>query len=201
MKTKLLFGITLCLLLSSCVKDFIGSGPKDIKFTEKNYIYEGDLYALFLSDEIEVLDKEIAELKEIIAIGQGNEQTLEDLATAQELISMRNDEQRNIVSLDQVGLRLPAPPPPCPRPQNCDFSGLEFLLTGPKAEKLELIFSNAKGEVIGGGLIEQLNPLSGGQGQINFSNLTIIGEDITVATIQVQVFDTMGEELRNYTLK
>jgi len=54
MKTKISLLLILLIGFSSCVKDYYGGGPKGIKFTEKNYLYEGALYKIYLDDEIEV---------------------------------------------------------------------------------------------------------------------------------------------------
>jgi len=201
MKTKLLFGVLLTFLVSSCIKDFYGHGGHDINFTEKNYVYEGDLYSIYLDDEIEILDIKIQELEDIIYNNQGDQNTQNDLVAATEQRNMLNDELQGIVSLEQVGLRLPPPPPPCPRPRNCDFSGLEYILTDVSVDKIRIIFLDDNGNTIGGGTIDDLGTLPDSAGQINFSKLMINGQQGSVAAIQVQVFNSQGIEERNYLVK
>ncbi|MBD0852552.1 hypothetical protein [Maribacter arenosus] len=201
MKTKLLFGVLLTFLVSSCIKDFHGHGGHDINFTEKNYVYEGDLYSIYLDDEIEILDIKIQELEDIINNNQGDQNTQTDLEAAKEQRIMLNDELQGVFSLEQVGLRLPPPPPPCPRPRNCDFSGLEYILTDVSVEKIRIIFLDDNGNTIGGGTIDDLSTLPDSAGQINFSKLMINGQQGSVAAIQVQAFNSQGIEERNYLVK
>lgn len=202
MKTKPILIIAFAaLLMTSCIKDHIGHGGLDINFTEKNYVYEGDLYRIYLDDEIEILDIKIQELEDIIYNNQGDQNTQNDLEAATEQRNMLNDELQGVFSLEQVGLRLPPPPPPCPRPRNCDFSGLEYILTDVSVDKIRIIFLDDNGNTIGGGTIDDLSTLPDSAGQINFSNLMINGQQGSVAAIQVQAFNSQGIEERNYLVK
>lgn len=202
MKTKPIIIIAFAaLLMTSCIKDYLGQGDDKIKFTSNNYLYEGSLYSLYLYDEIETLDKKIQELNDIINNNQGDENTKKDLVAASEQRQILNKDLQGIISLEQVGLRLPPPPPPCPRPRNCDFSGLEYILTPVGAEKINILFLDDDGNTVGGGTIDELSPLPDSKGQINYSNMTINGQQGSVAAIQVQVFNSQGIEERNYLVK
>ncbi len=202
MKTKPIIIIAFAaLLMTSCIKDYLGQGDDKIKFTSNNYLYEGSLYSLYLYDEIETLDNKIQELNDIINNNQGDENTKKDLVAASEQRHILNKDLQGIISLEQVGLRLPPPPPPCPRPRNCDFSGLEYILTPVGAEKINILFLDDDGNTVGGGTIDELSPLPDSKGQINYSNMMINGQQGSVAAIQVQVFNSQGIEERNYLVK
>ncbi|WP_273567975.1 hypothetical protein [Maribacter halichondriae] len=201
MKAKIMILMVSLIGLSSCIKDYHGSGPKEIEFTEKNYLYEGHLYQVYIDGEIEALNIEIQVLKDKIANDLGDENTEKDLAAAAERRDGLEDDLKSIFSLEQVGIRIPPPPPPCPIPNNCDFSGLEYVLAGTGVEKIRILFFNEGGDVVGGGTIDELSPLPGAEGQINYSNLMIGDQNSPVSAIQVQVFNSDGVEERNYTVK
>jgi hypothetical protein len=202
MKTKPIIIIAFAaLLMTSCIKDYLGQGEDKIKFTSNNYLYEGSLYSLYLYDEIETLDNKIQELNDIINNNQGDENTKKDLVAASEQRQILNKDLQGIISLEQVGLRLPPPPPPCPRPRNCDFSGLEYILTPVGAEKINILFLDDDGNTVGGGTIDELSPLPDSKGQINYSNMMINGQSGSVAAIQVSVLNDVGKVLRDYLIK
>ncbi len=200
MKTKLLIASTFVLLLTACIKDYHGGGQEEeIIFTEKNYIYEGDLYRISLETEIEELDMTIQELEDIIANNQGNEKTEEQLKDANVQRNFLKEEIQSIVSLEQVGLRIPPPPPPCPSPRNCDFSFLEYILADSSVQQLEIRLLGKDGKLIGGGTINDLESLPGSKNQINFSNLVISKDTEAVFNIQVKVIKFDQTEL-NYSV-
>tara|TARA_R110001583_G_scaffold65184_2_gene188465 strand:- start:5793 stop:6404 length:612 start_codon:yes stop_codon:yes gene_type:complete len=203
MKTKLLILTVLTtLLMTSCIKDYLGEqGSENIKFTSGNYLYEGDLYSLHLNDEIETLDIKIKELNDIINNNQGDEKTKEDLAAAIEQRQALNKDLQDIISLEQVGKRFPPPPPPCPRPRNCDFSGLEYILTPIGAEKIKIQFLDDKDTTIGGGTIEELSLLPDSKGLIKYGKTMTYGQSGSVVAIQVSVLNEVDKVLREYLIK
>ena len=188
MKIKLsLLGIAL-LLFTSCIKDYYGGGgDKEPKFTEKNYIYEGDLYGIALSSQIEMLEVEIQELKDIIKNGQGDETTEKELQQATQNQLELSEELNSILSLEKVGIRLPPVPPPCPRPRNCDFSELEYFVVANFVKEINILFSNGQGEVIGGGTLDSFQTLPGSNNLLKYTNLNINGSGKDITSIQVKV--------------
>jgi hypothetical protein len=151
MKTKITLLIVLVSFsLTSCVKDYIGHGPKKIKLTAENNMYEGDLYKTYLDTEILIVDGQIAELNEIIGNGQGTEQTQKNLDAANAHRDMLKQESSFTLLPDYLFRRIPRPQPPCPNPQNCDFLGFDFItsLTGTQLESI--LITDANGTEIGG---------------------------------------------------
>ncbi len=200
MKTKLLIVSAFVLLLTACIKDYHGGGQEEeIIFTEKNYIYEGDLYRLALETDIEALDVTIQELEDIIANNQGDENTGQQLEEANEQRSFLTEELQSILSLEQVGLRIPPPPPPCPKPRSCDFSQIQYILTDRSVRQLEIRLLGKDGKLIGGGTINDLESLPGSENQINFSNLMISNDTGAVFSIEVTAIKSDQTELK-YTV-
>ena len=200
MKTKLLFTATLLLIFSSCIKDYHSGGPEKIEFTKENYVYEGELYRVYLNAEIEKLEITIEALKDILAKNNGDEEAKKELASARALRGVLKDDVGSIISLEQVGIRLPSPPPPCPIPNNCDFSGLEYILTSSQTAKIQVLFFDDKDNVIGGGTFDELSLLPGTEGQISFSRLMIGKYESPVTKIRVEATN-FDETIRSYELK
>lgn len=199
MKTKLFFIASFLFIFSSCIKDYHGGGPEKIEFTEKNYVYEGELYRIYLNGEIEVLDKEIKVLENILANNQGNEKTEQELALAKNQREVLKGNLSTIIPSEQVAIRLPPPPPPCPIPSNCDFSGLEYILTPIQTEKIRVLFLDDKDNIIGGGTFDELSPLPEAEGQISFSRLMIGEYDSPVIKIRVEATN-FDKTVRTYEL-
>ena len=192
MKTKPIIIIAFAaLLMASCIKDHIGHGGDKIELTQDNYVYEGDLYRVYLDQEVAKLDVTIAALNDIIANNQADQTTFEDLKKAEQDKDNFISEIATIISLDQVGLRIPKPRPPCPKPRTCDFTSLEYVLATNTVEKLEILILNEDGKTVGGGTIDDLSALSGTGGQIQFSELKVDSYKDPIS-ISVQVFDING---------
>ncbi len=192
MKTKPIIIIAFAaLLMASCIKDYVGHGGDKIELTQDNYLYEGDLYRVYLDQEITKLDVTIEALNAIIANNQADQTTLNDLKAAEEAKENFVSEISTIIDLQQVGITIPRPRPPCPKPRNCDFTALEYVLAATTVEKLEILILNEDGKTIGGGTIDDLRPLSGTGGKIQFSKLMVDSYKDPI-TISVQVFSTNG---------
>lgn len=187
------------LLIASCIKDYVGHGGDKIELTQDNYLYEGDLYRIYLDQEIAKLDVTIAALNDIIANNQADQTTLNDLKAAEEAKENFVSEITIIFDLEQVGRTIPRPRPPCPSPQTCDFTAFEYVLTDNTVEKLEILILNENGKTIGGGVIDDLTPLSGTGGLIQFSKLKVDSYKDPI-TISVKVFGVNGND-RSYNLK
>ncbi|MEX0272849.1 MAG: hypothetical protein AB3N16_00550 [Flavobacteriaceae bacterium] len=201
MKTplKLFFLPVFFALTISCVHDYHGGNGQDIEFTETNYVYEGHLYQIHLKAEIKALDIEIKELEDILANGQGDNNTQQELAKAYEQRDFLNKELQGIIDLEQVGLKLPKPKPPCPNPQNCDFSDLKYVLTDSKVQQIYLQFYNAQDQLVGGGNIDDLMSLAGSKGQLHYSHLGMAPNTGVVAKIKVFV-KTSDKNERSYVV-
>ncbi len=200
MKTKPISIILLTGLLTiSCIKDYIGHGGDKIELTSENYLYEGDLYQVYLDQEIAKLDATIQILNDIIANNQADQTTFEELKEAEQARENLISEGATIISLEQVGRTIPKPKPPCPKPRNCDFSAFEYVLAENTVEKLEILILNEDGKTIGGGIIDNLGPLSGTGDLIQYSNLMVDSYKDPI-TIAVQVFTTNGDD-RNYIVE
>lgn len=187
------------LLLASCIKDYVGHGGDKIELTQDNYLYEGDLYRIYLDQEIAKLDVTIAALNDIIANNQADQTTLNDLKAAEEAKENFVSEIATIISLEQVGLRIPRPRPPCPQPLSCDYSLFEYLLAPNTVEKMEILILNENGKTIGGGIINDLSTLSGTGGLIQFSKLKVDSYKDPI-TISVKVFGVNGND-RSYIVE
>tara|TARA_R110000868_G_scaffold87844_2_gene245346 strand:+ start:11608 stop:12216 length:609 start_codon:yes stop_codon:yes gene_type:complete len=187
------------LLMASCIKDYVGQGGDKIEFTQDNYLYEGDLYRVYLDQQITKLDVTITALNDIIANNQADQTTLDDLKAAEQAKENLDSEKAKIISLEQVGLRIPRPRPPCPQPHTCDFTAFDYLLTTNTAEKIELLILNENGKTIGGGIIDDLGPLSGTGGMIQFSQLKVDSYKDPI-TLSVKVYEVNGI-VRSYTVE
>tara|TARA_R110000868_G_scaffold22076_2_gene90873 strand:+ start:2522 stop:3130 length:609 start_codon:yes stop_codon:yes gene_type:complete len=190
-KKPIIFIAFAALLIASCIKDHVGHGGDKIELTQDNYLYEGDLYRVYLDQTIAKLDFTIAALNDIIANNQADQTTLDDLKAAEQAKENLDSEKAKIISLEQVGLRIPRPRPPCPQPVSCDYSLFEYLLAPNTVEKLQILILNENGKTIGGGTIDDLSPLSGTGGMIQFSKLKIDSYTDPIS-ISVQVFDGNG---------
>lgn len=179
------------LLMTSCIKDYIGHGSDKIELSSENYLYEGDLYRVYLDQEVAKLDITIEALNDIIANNQADQTTLEDLKEAEQARENFVAEEARVISLEQVGRVIPKPLPPCPKPRNCDFSAFEYVLAANTVEKLEILILNENGKTIGGGTIDDLNTLSGTGGLIQYSQLKVDSFKDPI-TISVRVFDVNG---------
>ncbi len=158
MKTKITLLIAfVSLSLSSCVKDFIGHGQDEIVLTQDNYMYEGDLYAIYLDMEIIKVDALISDLEKIIKSNQGNEQTYKDLEAAKARKGTLNNELVTVP--DWLFRRIPKPKPPCPNPTNCDFLGFDFIGSFGRTQLKSVTVYDADGNEVGGTTGQQ-NPLS-----------------------------------------
>ena len=200
MKTKPIIIIAFAaLLMASCIKDYIGHGGDKIELTQDNYLYEGDLYRVYIDQEVAKLNVTIAALNDIIANNQADQTTYEELKNAEQSKENFILEEATIISLEQVGRTIPKPRPPCPKPRNCDFTALEYVLAPNTVEKLEILILNEDGKTVGGGTIDDLSALSGTGGQIQFSELKVDSYKDPIS-ISVQVFDVNGND-RSYIVE
>ncbi|WP_291866682.1 hypothetical protein [Maribacter sp.] len=198
MKTKLFLSICMLFVLTSCINDYHGGSGEEIKLTEDNYLYEGDLYQIYLDQEIEKLDLEIEVLEDIVANNQANQTTYDELATAKNKKVEFNAEIESIISIEELERRIPSPRPPCPRPSSCDFAIFEYILAGKNVKEIALRILDEDGKTIGGGTIDELSPLPDTKDLIKFSKLNIAPYTGTIS-IAIEVIDKTGNN-RNYII-
>ncbi|MBD1263105.1 hypothetical protein HZY62_21125 [Maribacter polysiphoniae] len=153
MKTKLFITIAfLSLLLTSCIKDYLGdTGGDKIELNSENYLYDGDLERIFLEEQIDRLTDEIAQLNEIAQLDE-NDPKIE------ELIKQRvnfKDRLAQIIDLSAVGLDLVIP---CDTPNGkCVPRLLEYFVFYKNIEQAVVYVKNINGENIG--ISDKLTPL------------------------------------------
>lgn len=152
MKTKItLLIVTICFVSTSCIKDFY-SHPDDKNgiLTENNYYYGDDFKSEFLMLQIEELDAEIKELTAIIGAGQGDNTTAEKLELAKQ---KKDDAEKQTIEIalyrDQVYRRRPPLPGPCPKDENCDIGGIQYIVVPPGLDFYELTILDANGGLVG----------------------------------------------------
>ncbi|MGB5436786.1 MAG: hypothetical protein WBM98_12910 [Maribacter sp.] len=82
MKTKPIIIIAFAaLLMASCIKDHIGSGPEKVELTEENYLLYNNLYEQFATEEIERIDAQISKLSLISMDNSGYDDAQKQIAS------------------------------------------------------------------------------------------------------------------------
>jgi len=193
MRTKITLSLIAFVVLSSCIKDYHGHGPKEVTLTAKNYIYEGDLYGFYLNTEIQNLDEKIKELEAVSPNDEGYDQAIKDLAEAKKQKDTFNQELKNIVDLGQFGIIDPdIPTPPC-------FcwgltTGLEFLLTVPDTDIRSVTILDLEGKVISR-MSTEFSPLPEFKGEVLYQEFKIVREVKGEVLIQVEKVGPDGKPL------
>lgn len=182
MKTKIPLLILLFLSLSSCIKDYLGDGPKNIKLTEENHLYVGDLLNSFAKDEI-------PRLEDIIANANGSF-TKDEIQAAKNELQSLNTQLANIPNI-YINQDIPRPCPNDPGGK-CVPVRLEFFVYPPNVQEalMRVTAENSGLE----GVSNDLQPLSGNQSGLQFIRLPI--EDVDAAlTIEVEWKDLAGNRI------
>lgn len=195
MKLKFtLLGLFL-LALTSCIKDYYGGGVDDkkIELTDENYLYEGDMYAIYLNTEIANVEARILELEDILNGNQASEDDKKEYEEKKVLLDNLFSELNNIIDLDQVLLGKPKPRPPCPEPKNCDFTIFEYVVVPSTVKEISLKIFNADNEQVGGGQIDDLMILDDTQGLLAVSSLSVSPYEGPIK-IEVTVIDETGQD-------
>ncbi|NER18688.1 hypothetical protein [Spongiivirga citrea] len=170
-------GLLFLTTLTSCLTDYQGQIPDETEFTATNYVYEGDLYKYYLEEQIEQ---------------NGNN-------ASDNQLNFWKKELSNIIDLEQLGLDLIPPIPPCPRPRDCGYEALEYLLIDSNADRVEVLFHDQNNKTIGGGAIDEFTPMPEAKGFISLANLKI--ENYTdVYSIEVNVFAN-NKIIRSYLVE
>lgn len=191
MKTKLFFGVTLCLLFSSCIKDHIGHGPKDVELTSENHLYSGYLFLQFAAEETENLDALIDKLKQISPNDPGYDQAQKDIQAAEE--KRGSLKQQSALIEDIYTTRdIPRPCPNDPGPNGkCVPVRLEYFIFPSNIINALVSVANSSGE--NEGVSDELVPLPGFESDLQFIRVPV--ED-TSSFIKVSIMwkDIQGEQ-------
>lgn len=179
------------ILCTSCIKDFLGKKNK-IQIAEDNYVYEGETYGQYLAVSLTEVEEEIQELQEIIDNNQGDGQTEEDLATAQEQQAYLSNEISNLI--DVAGIGVVPPRPPCPDADLCFPNGLLYLLTDRQLGDFTFEAFDAQGNSLLTANADGAKSLKGSQGVLNFNELPEV-DYVGEITINVIRNDSQGNEV------
>ncbi|MEX0288895.1 MAG: hypothetical protein AB3N14_07265 [Flavobacteriaceae bacterium] len=191
MKTKTLLILFAFVLTSSCIKDYIGKKNK-IEITENNYVYEGEIYSLYLTLALEEVEEEIQTLQDIIDNNQGDTQTEEDLAAAQEQQAYLNNELVNVIDLVSRGIVPPRPP--CPD-RLCLPAELQYIITDRALGDFFFEVFDANGGSLYSADASEARRLRGSGRLANFNEIepvNYVGE----ITINVIRNDSQGNEVQ-----
>lgn len=200
MKTKITLILVTFLILSSCIKDYHGHGPKEIEFTPTNFIYEGDMFSFYLNGEIESLTETIDKLKKISPNDQGYDQAKKDIIVAESEQKDLQGQIVGIIDLSSVGFTIGPdwPRPPC----NCYPLGLSVghLLAVPDNTTTikSVSIQNTDGKVISK-VIAEFSPLPEYNNQILSQSFRVYGGITGEIKINVEKVDEYGK-LVGYTI-
>lgn len=148
MKTKILLLSLLVSLSSSCIKDYLGNGSKKVEITEKNYLYPDDVKTAFLENVNLELSIELKKLESIIDAGQADQQTKARYATIKSEFATNNATLNNLAN-ERARLLKIIPPPPCPKPRNCNgWLDILYLTPRPGAIAFQALIYDASQNVI-----------------------------------------------------
>lgn len=159
MKTKLFFGISLCLLFSSCIKDFNGNGPEEVILTSDNYLSYDSLIDVFAPIEMNNIDDQIN--------ASQDENEIAELKSRKAYL--QNELNINIDVSQVYGL-----PVPCVNLPNgkCVPTRLEFFTLPVRFTEVSLVVQNANGKFIGGA--NELSPMPGLEGKLNLLKIPVL---------------------------
>jgi len=194
MKTKVTLLLAFCFIISSCIKDFYGHPDDEIGvLTETNYYYSDDFKTEFLTIQVDELNAEIKKLKEILGAGQGDDKTLQDLANATQKRDSASTEISNIETLRELLFkkRRPPLPGPCPKNENCDLPGIQYIVVPPGLAFYELIVYDLDGNVLGQTEGEPVG-LNNVDGLIDYLVFISDGSDYS-GPIKIQIREKLGE--------
>lgn len=153
MKTKIFLGLTLCLLFSSCIKDYIGHGNDKVELTADNYLYEGNLEGLFLNEKIAAIDIRIKELEEV----EIDDPKYNDAQAEIAALSTDRDESKQqislIIGLEQVGKDFPIPCDGFPNGK-CVPVRLEYFVLSKFFKEAMVVVTDSRGRRASDNLVD-----------------------------------------------
>jgi len=180
MKTKITLLLLLFLGLSSCIKDYLGDGPDNVKLSEENHLYAGDLF-------IEFTLGEIPKLKDIIANPNGSYSDNEIQAAKNELQVLNS--QLAIIPNMYSALDIPRPCPNAPGGK-CVPSRLEYIVFPSYIQEalVRIISENSQTK----NTSNELQPLLGYKSDLQFIRIPV--ENVESAlTIEIIWKDSSGD--------
>mgnify|MGYP000376967045 CR=1 FL=1 len=131
MKTKITLLAFTCLLLTSCIKDYINNhhnNEDDVEFTETNFAYEPQLYEQYLNRELVISTERRDILLDRLDTDAQMESDLEELNELGNKIEYLNSER--IGAMTSIEELVFAKPIPCPD------ETVAFDLCYPELDKL-----------------------------------------------------------------
>lgn len=168
-----------------------------VEINEENYVYEGEMYKLFLTSELQSLDATIQELEEIIADNQGNEEINAALEDAIESKQAVNTKLANIP--DIVGFGIVPPPPPCPDGDLCILSGFQYLIFQSEITISAFTILDPQQNQVNTTTGSVSNDLPGSEGQFKYQTFELSQYSGPVS-IQLSRTDAQNNTL-NYTIQ
>jgi hypothetical protein len=192
MKTKFLILLILSVFIYSCDED--DNDNSEVVLTESNYIYEGDIYKQFLTDEITVVEEEIVILQDIIDNGQGDNQTQIDLGIALQQREELNTKLSDIVDLVSFGI-IPFPPlpQPCPQISTCFPIDINFIATLESTTALQINIFDDQNQLIASSN-PTLIPLPNHIGEVKYQNILVLQYTGEIS-IEVEKTDSLGNTI------
>ncbi len=152
MKTRFTLSLLVLFVLTSCIKDFYGHpDDKDGVLTSENYVYSDDIRSEFLEQEIALLEEEIKELGALVESGQATEAQELRFETAQKDLTATITLTEEISDYRELVYKgKPLPPPPCPKPRNCnDWLNFNYVTIPSGLEQFGLLIYDQDQNVIG----------------------------------------------------
>ncbi len=189
MKTKPIIIIAFAaLLMTSCIKDYIGHGSDKIELTADNYLYEGNLERLFLTEKIAAIDIRIKELEEVeIADPKYNDAQAEIAALSED----RDDSKQQISlikGIEQVYKDFPIPCDGFPNGK-CVPVRLEYFVLSKFYKEALVVVTDSKGRSASDNLVD----LPGFENELQYIRIPIFDDG---NGIRIEFFkrDVNGEE-------
>ena len=180
MKTKITLLLLLFLGLSSCIKDYLGDGPGNVKLSEENHLYAGDLLIAFSKDEI-------PRLEDIIANPNGSYSDNETQSAKNELQVLNS--QLAIIPNIYKTADIPRPCPNHPGGK-CVPSRLEYIIFPSYIQEALGRITSENGQTEG--TSNKLEPLLGYESNLQFIRIPV--EDVkSNLTIELVWKDSTGD--------
>jgi hypothetical protein len=183
MKTKIMILFILSSLAFTCEDD-----EDTINFTGENSLNIGDIYEVYLTDELESIAQTITDLQAIIDNNQGTAETEQQLADATLKQEYFNTEFNSIKKFEII-----RPPLPCPGQDNeCNLPALlEYIIAHETTSFYEISIFDSQNQLIGK-TNSQSNPIADTGGSFTFKEFDFTSQYSGLVTIKVDMLDSLG---------
>jgi len=152
-----------------------------VKITKTNYMYEGELYAAYLNNELAVVNDQILQLQDSLDNNQGDQQTQGLLAQA---IQKKDELSVDLSSIpDIVNIGIIPPKPPCPNGDLCFPPELTYLLVASETEVSKFTIKDPGGNTIGSASSTKNGAVPNTQEQLFYHNIEVSSYTGTVTVI------------------